>query len=322
MMAKLYHGSAELIEGEIKPSAAKFRDQAEGPVVFATSLPSLALTFILRDDDSWTNKGLVDGQPYVLVSDRQRYESSDRPAYIYEVEQASFTSDPNRGMGSVEYTSKSPAKIIGHEKHDSALTAMQLHGVTLCYVTKQEFMELTARGNIPRLCDKIKSQRAIDETKKELLRLKEEDQKDRLGIEKGELSWDRVLPNDIARTQRLKQIVEQFGWPRLSNFGPAASSAAAILLLHAVEPDQDKQKTISFMKRCRLLMKKALEANDIHPGSYPNVVDRILMFEGKPQIYGTQSVGRSKEDVKTHPIARPSEVNARRAKLGLGAIEI
>ncbi|MEO0333545.1 MAG: hypothetical protein AAF223_17985, partial [Bacteroidota bacterium] len=51
--------------------------------------------------------------------------------------------------------------------------------------------------------------------------------------------------------------------------------------------------------------------------------DRVLMYEGKKQLYGSQASGRPKEDGSSEyfiwPIENPEEVNQRRAKVGFNS---
>lgn len=77
-----YHGSRTKIEdAALKPGTEKIRDPIVGSAVFASSLKEFAALYMMpADDPAWINSGLVDGQPYVLTSDRKRYEGYDRPA--------------------------------------------------------------------------------------------------------------------------------------------------------------------------------------------------------------------------------------------------
>ena len=49
--------------------------------------------------------------------------------------------------------------------------------------------------------------------------------------------------------------------------------------------------------------------------------DRILMFEGKPQIYGTQLHSETgAKDWKLYTLLEPEYVDKRRAEMGLGPL--
>jgi hypothetical protein len=49
--------------------------------------------------------------------------------------------------------------------------------------------------------------------------------------------------------------------------------------------------------------------------------DRIRMYEGKPQIYGTQSQISNTGELNPYPIENPDSVNERRFAVGLNTLE-
>jgi hypothetical protein len=69
-------------------------------------------------------------------------------------------------------------------------------------------------------------------------------------------------------------------------------------------------------------LKKAAEQGLLSKSSIAMMEDRILVDEGKPQIYGSQ-VGRKRgeEQWTLYELIEPERVNARRAKMGMGPIE-
>lgn len=143
----------------------------------------------------------------------------------------------------------------------------------------------------------------------ELLQMAEVDQAMRNKAIDDESAWDASI--DEANTIRLTEIIEQVGWPTIPKVGSEASHAAWLLVQHA--------SSLAFMKRCLQLMKDA-PRGAVSPSNLAFLEDRVLMMDGKPQIYGTQfqSVG---EEMKVYPIVNPDEVNLRRANVGLGTFE-
>jgi hypothetical protein len=85
---------------------------------------------------------------------------------------------------------------------------------------------------------------------------------------------------DEENTRWLKQIVEQRGWPTISMVGSDGASAAWLLVQHA---DAD----IKFQRKCLDLM-AALPKNELSQTHFAYLTDRVLLAEGKKQIYGTQ----------------------------------
>ena len=85
---------------------------------------------------------------------------------------------------------------------------------------------------------------------------------------------------DGENTQWLKQIVEQRGWPTKSMVGSDGANAAWLLVQHA---DAD----IKFQRKCLDLM-AALPKNEVSQTDFAYLTDRVLLAEGKNQLYGTQ----------------------------------
>lgn len=142
----------------------------------------------------------------------------------------------------------------------------------------------------------------------ELLAMAKADQEMRVRASKDKSRWDKSV--DQKNTAHLKEIVETIGWPTISKVGAKASHSAWLLVQHATaEP--------AFMKQCLKLMKDAQE-DDIDPADIAYLEDRLLIMEGKPQIYGTQF--RTIDGVtEPFPMEDPEYVDERRARVGLGS---
>jgi len=110
---------------------------------------------------------------------------------------------------------------------------------------------------------------------------------------------------DKKNRARLKEIVDKHGWPGRSLVGKDGAHAAWLVVQHAVAD-------LAFMKRCLDLM-KATTKGEVDPKEIAYLTDRILVKEGKKQIYGTELNGKfvppAIEDVEN--------VDKRRAEIGL-----
>jgi hypothetical protein len=66
----------------------------------------------------------------------------------------------------------------------------------------------------------------------------------------------------------------------------------------------------------------AAQKGEMHKSSWALMVDRIRMYKGQPQIYGSQLV---RDEIsggrKFHEIEDEANVNKRRAEVGLGPLE-
>ncbi len=130
----LYHGSSNREIKRFEPRSEKVRDPKEGPKVFATSDRRMASVFMVGADDSWANSGTHNGVPYLVISDRERFEKLDKGGAIYHLPSDTFESDPYKGLGSIEWTSSEPVEPFHKEEHRSALEAMLEHGVQVYFV--------------------------------------------------------------------------------------------------------------------------------------------------------------------------------------------
>ncbi len=123
----------------------------------------------------------------------------------------------------------------------------------------------------------------------------------------------KLFAIDHANTERMKRIVDRFGWLTISKFGKESANYAWLLVQHAdAQPD--------FQRRCLDLMKPLLEQNEASKENYAYLKDRVLLAEGKKQIYGTQfhTVGGV---FQPRPLIDPDNVDKRRAEMGMVSIE-
>jgi hypothetical protein len=150
--------------------------------------------------------------------------------------------------------------------------------------------------------------------REELIALAEEDQRvrDRLAAE-GALSegyntiMEAVHQHNAAR---LRIIIDEHGWPGEMRFGKDGAEAAWRIAQHAIgEP--------AFQRRCLDLLYDAVERGEAPAWQAAFLEDRVRMFEGRGQLYGTQfDIGLDGLPVP-FPIEKPAEVDARRASVGL-----
>jgi len=120
--------------------------------------------------------------------------------------------------------------------------------------------------------------------------------------------WAEVARIDEDNTKWLKEIVMVQGWPRYSDVGVDAGDAAWLLVQHA---DADP----SFQRQCLDLMSE-LPADEMSQSSFAMLTDRVLIAEGKSQIYGTQFALKDGEWVPLD-IKDAESVDARRASVGM-----
>ncbi len=116
---------------------------------------------------------------------------------------------------------------------------------------------------------------------------------------------------DTANIARVKAIVRRYGWPGAALVGLDGSDAAFLIVQHA---------DYAIQKQMLPLVKKAYQQGSLPGQDYALLLDRVLMREGKPQVYGTQA--RRFSEWKGHepalmPIEDEANVDKRRASVGL-----
>jgi len=143
----------------------------------------------------------------------------------------------------------------------------------------------------------------------ELLEMSEADQAMR-SVYQTTHKWDSSV--DEANTTRLKEIINQQGWPSITLVGKKAASAAWLLAQHA---DKDPD----FQKKCLELMKQ-LPRDEVVLWNIALFEDRVRMNTGRPQLYGSQ-FSMSEGKFGPLPIEDEAHLEERRAAVGLEPFE-
>ncbi len=118
----------------------------------------------------------------------------------------------------------------------------------------------------------------------------------------------RMLDIDEENQQNIKIILEKYGWLEQSKIGPRAAEAFFFTVQHA-----DKAMIEKYFPALQNLAVKG-EANPLHSAM---MEDRLLMYQGKKQIYGTQAADfRADKQMAIWPIENPDSVNAIRQAIG------
>lgn len=113
---------------------------------------------------------------------------------------------------------------------------------------------------------------------------------------------------DRSNTARLKEIIDQIGWPTRSKVGAEASYAAWLLAQHADLDLPFQERTLSLMSE--------FSSSEVDPQNIAYSEDRVLVAQGKPQTFGTQ-YRLVDGSVEPFPIHSESQVDERRIAIGL-----
>jgi hypothetical protein len=116
---------------------------------------------------------------------------------------------------------------------------------------------------------------------------------------------------DKVNTKRLNEIFNQYGFPTARLIGKDGVKSFMLLLQHTTD-ESLRQKSLPAIR-------KAFMRKEISPMDYSNYVDRLLVRQGKLQIYGANFEIRDGKLVMT-PVVDPKNLNKRRKKIGLPPI--
>jgi len=149
----------------------------------------------------------------------------------------------------------------------------------------------------------------------ELLRMRSEDLTVRQELlDSGQLGGvyvPRMEAIHINNAARLRELIDQHGWPGEDIAGKDGAEAAWLIAQHAVgEPD--------FQRQVLRLVTECATAGRIPAWHVAYLEDRIAMYEGRPQRYGSQWFDDPR-DGRTRPwkLSDPERVNEFRASVGL-----
>jgi hypothetical protein len=148
------------------------------------------------------------------------------------------------------------------------------------------------QSGIAKLADEADFEKSLDTTRKAEF--------DRLGQ-----AMQRI---DTENTRRMEEIVDRFGWPTYALVGKDGANAAWLLVQHADLSPKFQQKCLDLMTRA--------PRDQIDWGDLAYLTDRVLLAEGKKQVYGTQF---TLENGKCKPRSLEDEANVdkRRKEVGL-----
>ena len=146
------------------------------------------------------------------------------------------------------------------------------------------------------------------EISKELIQLAKVDSevRDRL-LAEGKLS-DGYNPEmkqtHVQNSQRLREIIAKIGFPTISKVGIEANDAAWLIIQHSISEPKFMKESLEVMKN---------DSSDINPKHIAYLYDRIQVYEGKPQKFGTQLLA----DYSIYPVEDMENLNIYRKENGL-----
>ncbi|PHN05253.1 DUF6624 domain-containing protein [Flavilitoribacter nigricans] len=112
---------------------------------------------------------------------------------------------------------------------------------------------------------------------------------------------------DFANLEVVVSLIEKCGMPTLEEVSKEQMAGIWAVLQHAIP---------HYQKKYIPLLEASAKNGDISWEIIAVMKDRALMYDGQPQIYGSQI-----SNGKLYELAEPEYVNQRRATMGMGPIE-
>jgi len=124
----------------------------------------------------------------------------------------------------------------------------------------------------------------------------------------------RMARVHARNAQRLRRVIESFGWPGADLVGPDGAEAAWLVLQHAIaEP--------CLLRRALPILAAAAREGRADPAHAAMLEDRIRFFEGRPQRYGTQFDWDAAGNLSPGEVEDPQRLAERRRAVGLPPLE-
>jgi hypothetical protein len=156
--------------------------------------------------------------------------------------------------------------------------------------------------------------------RKELLAMVEQDQDVRNEMIKSgvdhpnKATLARMAAIDSRNTAKMKRIIKQYNWPRSELVGWDGTEAASLVVQHSDH---------SFQKALLPLMQKEYRTGHLAGPRYALFLDRVLVEDGKPQVYGSKAKSFDQwkgGEPALYPIEDEANVDKRRAEVGLSPL--
>ena len=121
---------------------------------------------------------------------------------------------------------------------------------------------------------------------------------------------ERTEELDRRHADRLKEIIDDYGWPGRSLVGRRGSHAAWLIAQHATHDPAFQRRVLGLMRG----------RSDVDQGEVAKLVDRLRAGTGRDQIYGTQWTCRHGRLVLVTKLEDPRSVDEL-ASVGLETLE-
>lgn len=123
--------------------------------------------------------------------------------------------------------------------------------------------------------------------------------------------WQTINQNDSLNLIKVKMILDQYGWLGPDVIGQQGNTTLFLVIQHSDLATQEKYLP---------MMKEAVRNGKAEGSQLALLVDRVEMYNKRPQIYGSQINSENGKYI-VYKIIDEANVNKRRAEVGLEPLE-
>jgi hypothetical protein len=126
----------------------------------------------------------------------------------------------------------------------------------------------------------------------------------------------QIMKSDLSNMNRARKIIQQYGWPKISQIGKDGQNNLWLIVQHA---DQD----VLFQQTALKSMEKLKGTKEINMENYAFIYDRVQCNLNYKQLYGTQVewIGNGTASA-FRPIVKEYMTDELRKKIGLQPLQI
>ncbi len=136
-------------------------------------------------------------------------------------------------------------------------------------------------------------------------------------LARGELFQPRYHPEmeavHLENAHLLERAIAEIGWPGRAKVGDDGAGAAFLIAQHAISRP-------ALQRRALELILEAIAEGQANPLDAAYLSDRVATYEGRSQLFGTQFDWDENGELSPLPVAEPSQLDERRASVGLPPI--
>lgn len=123
--------------------------------------------------------------------------------------------------------------------------------------------------------------------------------------------WQKIHENDSINLIKIDSIISKYGWLGVDKIGEKGNAALFLVIQHSDLKTQEKYLP---------MMKDAVKKGNANGSELALLIDRIEMFNGRPQVYGSQ-IQYIDGKYTIYKIIDEKNVNKRRSEVGLQPLE-